>query len=107
MYKVVLLVIFFSCGQDLGNSLSDASANSIRSINRADGDLSNGALRYSQHCASCHNSDGSGTSSGPNIQSKSDAQILNAVLNGKGAMPAITSLSVDEIEDIAAVFDTF
>ncbi len=120
--KMYLNIIFFiflcSCGKSFDSSLvGDISEHvaSNSSIDRTIGDPSNGGVLYSMHCASCHNSDGSGIGQlgdsiyGPNIQGSNDSDILNAVEMGYGDMQPFPAevLSIDDIEDIASIFDSF
>jgi len=111
-YTFIILMLFFltSCGKDFDSSLStsveDYNVGAV-SIDRRVGNLTNGATLYSAKCASCHNSDGSGLGVNPDIRNASDADILNAVDIGYGTMAPVLDLSIDDIEDIASVFDTF
>ncbi len=109
-FYILIPFLLFSCGKNFDSSLaSDTSdfnaANS--SINRANGDPARGGNLYSTHCMSCHNSDGSGDGIIPNIQGATDADILNAVEMGYGDMNPVLDLSIDDIEDISSIFDSF
>ena len=58
-----------------------------------------GQQLFTDHCASCHGTDGNGGELGPNIATRvplrSDEELANVVRNGLGAagMPAITAIS--------------
>jgi alcohol dehydrogenase (cytochrome c) len=58
-----------------------------------------GQQLFTEHCASCHGTDGNGGELGPNIATRvplrSDEELANVVRNGLGAagMPAITAIS--------------
>ena len=99
-----------ACGKNFDSSLAtsadDYNASAI-SINRNDGNPENGAALYSTRCASCHNSNGSGSGTIPDIRNASDSDILNAVDLGYGTMSPVLNLTIDDIEDIAAAFNTF
>lgn len=74
-----------------------------------------GARVYAQHCALCHGAGGKGDgpaaatlktrprnhTDGAYMNSRTDAQLLNSIRNGKGAMPAWKgSLSESEIQAV-------
>ena len=72
-----------------------------------------GAVNFEMHCATCHAPNGSGDTAvgksvhipdlrSPAVQSQSDAQLVEVIANGKGAMPPFkSSLSADEIDALA------
>ena len=74
-----------------------------------------GAATYKAKCAMCHGPDGSKENpamgmkalSGPDVQKKSDAQLIEATTKGVGKMPAYAGkLSDDEIKATVAFIRT-
>jgi mono/diheme cytochrome c family protein len=69
-----------------------------------------GTVNFEMHCATCHAPNGSGDTAvgksmkipdlrSPAVQSLPDAQLVDAIANGKGPMPGFkSSLSKDEID---------
>jgi len=69
-----------------------------------------GVVNFEMHCATCHAQNGSGDTPvgksvkipdlrSPEVQSQPDAQLVEIIANGKGAMPPFkSSLSKDQID---------
>ena len=75
------------------------------------GDAEAGAPLYATHCASCHAEDGTGTPQGPNLPNEtnhhSDEEIVEAILSGKGTMPAFDDdLGDQDVADLLAFLRT-
>ena len=74
-----------------------------------------GANLYKAKCAACHGADGAGKSTMKNtdlraaeVQKQSDAQLQEAVANGKGKMPGYRDkLSKDQIAGVVTYMRTF
>ncbi len=70
---------------------------------------------YKAKCAACHGADGTGKSTmkntnlrTPEVQKKSDAQLMDATANGKGKMPGYRDkLSKDQITGLVTYMRTF
>ena len=70
---------------------------------------------YKAKCAACHGADGTGKSTmkntnlrAPEVQKKSDAQLLDATANGIGKMPGYKDkLSKDQIASLVTYMRTF
>jgi cytochrome c6 len=76
-------------------------------------DTAKGAQAYTTHCAVCHGANGTPAMPGaPNFRRleslmRPDMQLLNAIRNGKGAMPAYFGVLRDrEILDVIAFLRT-
>lgn len=76
-------------------------------------DIQRGTSLYSTHCAVCHGSNGAPVMPGaPNFRRlegllRPDAQLMTAIRNGKGAMPAYYGILRDrEILDVVAYLRT-
>lgn len=71
----------------------------------ADEDLP-GASTYTSRCAPCHGSSGGGTGDGPALTAAvprmTDDEIVAIIRNGRGRMPAFTSLSDEQVTDVVA-----
>jgi mono/diheme cytochrome c family protein len=76
-------------------------------------DTAAGASVFKSKCVTCHGADGSGTAVGkslqvadlrsPEVQSKSDAELTQAISDGKGNMPGFKgNISDDEIRAVLA-----
>jgi len=72
-----------------------------------------GADTYKAKCAMCHGADGSKTTmgakplNGPDIQKMSEADLIAAITNGKGKMPAYKGKLTDaQIKDVAGFVKT-
>ncbi len=101
IFKLLFLLIFASC-----NERTRENDTSFNTINRSNGNASNGSTLYFSNCQTCHGTSGGG-SIGPDIRSSSDQQIYEATVNGKGSMPSFPNLTDQEIEDIASYIETF
>lgn len=65
---------------------------------------------FKSKCAMCHGPDGTGSTMGqrlgvksyqsPEIQKQSDAELKNAITNGKGKMPAYKSLTPEQVDGL-------
>jgi cytochrome c6 len=74
------------------------------------------AALYKSKCAGCHGADGTGSPMGKkmgaqdftsnDVQSLSDAQLSDAITNGKGKMPAYKSLTPDQVKGLVAYIRT-
>jgi mono/diheme cytochrome c family protein len=76
------------------------------------------AALYKSKCAGCHAADGSGTSPAgkamgvpdlrsPELQKKTDAELIDSTTNGKGKMPAYKGkLTDDQIKQLVAYIRT-
>ncbi len=69
------------------------------------GDTGCGAVWYSDHCATCHGSDGSGTDQGPELPQHvvhhSDLELILVIRGGTGEMPA-QPLDAQQTADVLA-----
>jgi ubiquinol-cytochrome c reductase cytochrome c subunit len=86
-------------------SLGDGPA--IPDIDITNADVGNGGYLYRLNCAACHVASGAGAPIGgnrraPNVLKAESTEIGEAIVVGPGAMPVFSSLSGDEINDIAA-----
>jgi mono/diheme cytochrome c family protein len=81
-------------------------------------DSSAGAGVFKSKCVTCHGQDGKGTAVGkslqvadlrsPAVQSKSDAELIQSVSDGKGNMPAFKgNITDDEIHAVVTFVRTF
>ena len=71
-------------------------------------DSTDAAALFKSKCAMCHGPDGTGSAMGqklgaksyksPDIQKQSDADLKNAIANGKGKMPAYKSLTPEQVD---------
>lgn len=71
-----------------------------------EGDSTEGATVFSDHCASCHGADGTG-GTGPDLTSHighhSSAQLVGVVVEGDGVMPGFAgTLDDQQIADVLA-----
>ena len=74
------------------------------------GDATRGMTIYgANNCATCHGADGKMNPPGTTtpitsslIQAKTDADLSNSIKNGKGTMPAVPSLSAQDLADLVA-----
>jgi cytochrome c6 len=68
------------------------------------------AALFKSKCAMCHGPDGTGSAMGlklgvksyksPDIQKQSDADLKNAIANGKNKMPAYKSLTPEQVDGL-------
>ncbi|MEL6343228.1 MAG: cytochrome c [Myxococcota bacterium] len=96
-----------STGGDSGSS-GNGETTRTEDILALTGDASSGAPVYTTNCQGCHAEDGSGTV-GPalsgadgKVNTLTDEQIVDAILNGVGTMPAYEFLSDQEAADLLA-----
>ena len=71
------------------------------------GDGTNGKTVYDSNCAGCHGADGKSGAAGPNVvegalTALTVSEMAQAVVDGKGVMPAFSQLSNQEIADVIA-----
>lgn len=90
---VVLAFLFAGCSESGGQRLSDIVA--------LDGDPTAGAQFYADECETCHGTDATGGSS-KGIAGEPEDVVVEATLEGPGAMPSFTSASDQELADVAA-----
>ena len=79
----------------------------VAAILALDGSPTAGKAVYDNKCASCHKPDGSGDSTFPSLVTKvpqeSDEDIIEVILNGKGAMQGFRDeLSDQQVADLHA-----
>ena len=79
----------------------------VAAILALDGTPTAGKTVYDANCASCHKPDGSGDSTFPSLVTKvpeeSDEDIIEVILNGKGAMQGFRAqLSDQQVADLHA-----
>jgi mono/diheme cytochrome c family protein len=74
---------------------------------------SNGQRLFTQSCSACHDTHGTATKSGPELKNyaqhqphPTDAQIHTIIQQGKGKMPAFTTLSKSQTDDLVAYLKT-
>ena len=89
------------------------SVQALTSAPAAAADSQRGGTLYAGHCAACHGSSGTPVMPGaPNFRRlesllRPDAQLLNAIRSGRGAMPAFFGVLRDrEILDVIAYLRT-
>ena len=74
-------------------------------------DSTDAAALFKSKCAMCHGPDGTGNTTmgqklgaksykSPDIQKQSDADLKNAIANGKGKMPAYKSLTPEQVDGL-------
>jgi len=73
-------------------------------------DSTDSAALFKSKCAMCLGPDGTGSTMGeklgvksyksPDIQKQSDADLKNAIANGKGKMPAYKSLTPEQVDGL-------
>lgn len=73
-------------------------------------DSTDAAGLFKSKCVMCHGPDGTGSAMGqkfgvksyksPEIQKQSDAELKNAITNGKGKMPAYKSLTPEQVDGL-------
>lgn len=76
--------------------------------------VTNGQRIFIQSCATCHDTHGSVTKSGPELKSyyrehqprPTDAVVRAVIQQGKGKMPAFSSLSKSQTDDLVAYIKT-
>jgi mono/diheme cytochrome c family protein len=69
------------------------------------GDATAGESVFASNCAACHGTDasgGSGPDLGAHVPGMSDSEIQSVIENGEGLMPAISTLSDQDIADVIA-----
>jgi cytochrome c6 len=80
---------------------------------QAKADTAAAEATYKAKCASCHGPDGKGETpagkamkakdfASAEVQKLTDAELSDAISKGKGKMPAIKSLTPDQVKDLAA-----
>ncbi|PYZ92829.1 cytochrome C551 [Salipaludibacillus keqinensis] len=101
------VLVLGACGGNDGNNEEPApenNGNNAEETNNAAGDdtydLANGEDIYVGNCASCHGGDLEGAS-GPALEGYSHDEILAAIEEGPGGMPADLATGQDA-EDVAA-----
>ncbi|WP_280769515.1 c-type cytochrome [Salipaludibacillus daqingensis] len=101
------VLVLGACGGDGDDNepapANDGNNNVEETNNAADEgtyDLANGEELYVGNCASCHGGDLEGAS-GPALQGVAHDDIVSAIQNGPGSMPA-DLVSGDDAEDVAA-----
>lgn len=82
------------------DSLSAADQQRATNIGRMSADLTAGKDAYTTECASCHGADGKSGSARKNITSFSSSAVIEQVLKGGDGMPALSSLSDQQIANI-------
>lgn len=82
------------------DSLSAADQQRATSIGQMSADLTAGKDAYASECASCHGADGKSGSARKNITSFSSSTVIEQVLKGGDGMPALSSLSDQQIANI-------
>jgi mono/diheme cytochrome c family protein len=85
----------------------NAVSERINSILGLQGEAARGEITFAAVCAACHGSDGLGTAAGPSlgerVPSRSDEDLLQSILQGRGDMPAWQENFVDsEFADLFA-----
>jgi mono/diheme cytochrome c family protein len=73
----------------------------------AGGNVSNGAIVFTENCSTCHGGTGHGGNGGPDLRTmplaQTEAGAIEQVTHGGGGMPAFEGqLSEEEIEDVAS-----
>jgi mono/diheme cytochrome c family protein len=74
-------------------------------------DSTDAATLFKPKCSMCHGPDGTGNTTmgqklgvksykSPEIQKQSDAELKNAITNGKGKMPAYKSLTPEQVDGL-------
>jgi len=73
----------------------------------AKADTASGEAAFKAKCAGCHGADGKGKEilktpdmTTADFQKKSDADLSNGIINGKGKMPAYKTLTPDQVKDL-------
>lgn len=85
----------------------NAVAERIAAIVALEGESPAGATSFAATCAACHGSDGLGTGAGPSlaerVPGRSDEELLQSILQGRGGMPAWQDNFLDhEFADLLA-----
>jgi mono/diheme cytochrome c family protein len=76
--------------------------------------VTNGQHIFVQSCAACHDSHGSASKAGPGLKNyyrehqprPTDAAVRTVIQQGKGTMPAFSSLSKSQTDDLVAYLKT-
>lgn len=94
MKRMLSVLLLFAVGVSL-NCLADST---------------DAAGLFKSKCAMCHGPDGTGSTMGqklgvksyksPEIQKQSEAELKNAITNGKGKMPAYKSLTPEQVDGL-------
>ena len=73
-------------------------------------DSTDAAALFKSKCVMCHGPDGTGSAMGqklgvksyksPEIQKQTDAELKNAIANGKGKMPAYKTLTPEQVDGL-------
>jgi mono/diheme cytochrome c family protein len=73
----------------------------------------NGQRIFNQYCSACHDTLGTTTKSGPGLKNyyrhqpgSADATVRTIIQQGKGRMPAFSTLNKLQIDDLAAYLKT-
>jgi cytochrome c551 len=106
MRALVLLALLTACNDKGGEGDDRVSA-----ILELEGDVAAGETVYGGSCAACHGGDGSG-GTGPDLVESfanlGDEEIVSVIIDGKGSMPAQSSLEDQDVADVLAYGrDTF
>ena len=83
------------------------------SAQRSTTQTANGKRIFNQYCAACHNTLGATTKSGPVLRGyyhrqprPSDSVVQRIIQQGKGRMPAFSTLSSSQVDDLVAYLKT-
>ena len=75
--------------------------------------VANGKRIFDQSCAACHDTLGATAKSGPELKNyyhhqprRSDATVRTIIQQGKGKMPAFSTLSKSQADDLVAYLQT-
>mgnify|MGYP000580553282 CR=1 FL=1 len=109
----ISLLPLAACGGDKDGTTSTADTGPGTTTGDDDDDddddtsAFDGAQLYADNCAICHGANGEGAASAPAtmnayITGLSQAEIATQITDGGGSMPAITAVTADEADAIAA-----
>ena len=102
---LALSILFIGCGDgDSGDN--GASGSRVDDIQALTGDATEGQTLYASSCQGCHASDGTGQNGNPDITGSISDSDINIILTGPGQMPAFSSLTDQQIADIAAYVES-
>jgi len=75
--------------------------------------VANGKRNFNQSCAACHDTLGTTTKSGPGLKNyyghqphPADATVRTIIQQGKGKMPAFSTLNKSQIDDLVVYLKT-
>lgn len=76
--------------------------------------LANGQRIFAQYCAACHDIHGTTAKSGPQLKNyyrqhiphPTDADVRSVIMQGKGSMPAFSTLAKSQTDDLIAYLKT-